>query len=86
MSNTDYNSYLVFFFIFVLFIIRGKREGLTVESERKRSGTPIVEYPVAVVKSVKHSAAVRVHRLHRLRIRTEAWIHGRGTRRTRFAE
>lgn len=65
------------------FIIRGERAGLTVKSERKRSGAPIVEYPIAIVESVKHPPTVRMHRVHRLRIRTKGWIHGRGTRRMR---
>lgn len=77
-------SFLIYDIVIVLpFIIRGEREGLTIESVRKRSGTSIVEYPVAIVKPVKHPAAVRVHRMPRLRIRKIGWIHGRGTRRTR---
>lgn len=56
--------------------------GLTIKSEGKRAVATIVEYPIAIVESVKHSTAVRMHRLHRPRIRTETGIHGRGTRRT----
>ena len=76
-------SNFIFFYkitYIVCFIIR---ERLTIESERKWSSTPIVEYAVAIVESVKHPATVRVHRMSRLRIRTKSWIHGWGTRRTR---
>lgn len=67
------------FFYIITFLILCAR--LTIKSKRKRSDTPIVEYPVAIVESIKHPTAIRKHRLHRLR--TKGWIHGWRTHRTR---